>query len=404
MSIRKLLKKLDKAAYKVLAGKRPVRVKLFNLPEKVVQLRTLIGAGALFVALVLFAALSLAGGKPEREVFLAKTPAPDADLLAIPAPKAQAAYSPPPTPTPSPTPNPYAPLNPDTRDLRVVDLQARLMSLDYMEADEPTDYYGGITKYAVQLFQREHGLQVDGWAGEETLRLLYSNEAKPYVVRLNDRGTDVKEFQIRLRELRYLSAKATGVFGTDTEAAVKEFQKRNKLKEDGKIGSNTREAIYDEDAVPKPTPKPNKPGITPKPGAKATKKPSKPAINPPNGDNAAAMIKFAKAYLGYSYTRGGKGPTEFDCSGFVYWCLKNNGVNLRYMTSSAWAKSSYPTVSSFSKLEPGDILCYRGHVGIYIGGGQMIDASSSKGQIRIASNISGSSYWSRNFICAKRVY
>ena len=43
-----------------------------------------------------------------------------------------------------------------------------------------------------------------------------------------------------------------------------------------------------------------------------------------------------------------------------------------------------------------------GHVGIYLGGDDMIDASSTQGKIRYSYGISGSSYWTRNFICGKR--
>ena len=77
------------------------------------------------------------------------------------------------------------------------------------------------------------------------------------------------------------------------------------------------------------------------------------------------------------------------------------------MTSRGWASSSYPKITNKNDLQPGDILCFDGvtygHVGIYLGGGQMIDASSSEGQIRITSNIWSSSYWNSNYICARRV-
>ncbi len=407
MSHRKRIKHIDRAIYNVLAGRRPVRVAFFGLFEKTFQLRTLLASGlAVFAACaILVGALINARAEEERQAFaLAEAEAEARALRVALAVTPTPAPSPSPTakPTPSPTPDPFAPLRPQERDARVAELQARLMELDYMEADEPTDYYGGITKYSLQLFQREHELQVDGIAGESTLRLLYSSDARPYVTRLGDRGTDVEEFQKRLRELRFLSSRPTGYFGTDTEKAVKAFQHRNKLKEDGKIGAITREAIYSPDA--KSARASSSSSGSGSGSSSGSKRRSMPAINPPNGDNAAAMIGYAKAYLGYPYDRGGKGPTSFDCSGFVYWCLKNNGVSLKYMTSSAWANANLPTVTSFSKLEPGDILCYKGHVGIYMGGGQMIDASSSNGKVRIASNISKSSYWSRNFICAKRVY
>ncbi len=408
MSRRKRIKHIDKAVYNVLAGRKPVRVALFGLFERTFQLRTLLAAGFALVTAIVCAFIIVGGAnareQEERLAFaLAEAEAENARAVrAAAAPKPAPTPSPTPKPTPSPTPNPFAPLRPDEADERVAGLQARLMELDYMEADEPTQFYGGITKYSLQLFQREHGLQVDGIAGETTLRALYSEEALPYVTRLGDRGTDVEEFQKRLRELRFLDSHATGYFGTDTERAVKAFQHRNKLKEDGKIGAQTREAIYSADAKAARTSSSSRSSGSG--SGSSSKRRSMPAINPPNGDDAAAMINYARAYLGYPYDRGGKGPTSFDCSGFVYWCLKNNGVSLKYMTSSAWANASLPTVDSFSKLEPGDILCFKGHVGIYMGGGQMIDASSSNGKVRVASNISKSSYWSRNFICAKRVY
>ena len=294
-----------------------------------------------------------------------------------------------------------------THDPRIMQIQLRLMELDYMDADEPSDYYGWGTKYSLQLFQRKNGLQIDGLAGQQTLSKLFSSEAMPYSVRLGDSGYDVQEIQQRLRELNYLKSKPTKKFGTETEAAVKSFQKANGLKPDGDVGAKTKEALFSDEAKPAPTPTPKK---TPKPSSSATKKPSPaptkaPDKTPddPDKSSAQALIDFAKTKLGCKYVRGGKGPDTFDCSGFVYYCLKHSGYKIRYMTSRQWAKCDLPKVSSMSDMKPGDIICYSpNHVGIYIGGGQMIDASSSNGMV--VQRSCDTSYWRSHFICARRVF
>jgi cell wall-associated NlpC family hydrolase len=118
-------------------------------------------------------------------------------------------------------------------------------------------------------------------------------------------------------------------------------------------------------------------------------------------DKVSALIGFAKTNLGKPYTRGGKGPDSFDCSGFVYYCLKSIGTQINYMTSAVWPTSSWTTIASIGDMLPGDILCFQGHVGIYLGSGMMINASSSAGCVRISSCVSP--YWISNFICGKRV-
>ncbi|NLT17004.1 MAG: peptidoglycan-binding protein, partial [Clostridiales bacterium] len=147
-------------------------------------------------------------------------------------------------------------LVPGVHSKKVEEIQERLMELDYMEPDEPTDFYGPQTEYSLQLFQREHDLQVDGIAGAATLKLLNSEEAKPYTVRLEARGTDVEGLQERLAELRYFSGRPTGYFGTETDKAVRAFQKRNDLFVDGKVGIMTREALYSTSAKAAPEPQP----------------------------------------------------------------------------------------------------------------------------------------------------
>ena len=313
-----------------------------------------------------------------------------------------------PSPTPIPTTAPDIPdLVPGCHDPRIIEIQERLMELDYMEADEPTDYYGQITAFSLQLFQRKHGLDVDGLIGPETLDKLFAGDAKPYTVKLDDRGSDVKLLQDRLKELGYLKSKSSSYFGTDTEKAVKDFQKRNKLTADGSVGEMTREVLFSEDAKeaakPKPPAKSPKPGTTSSPVAEEPP-PSKPTFVPnPDGASVSALIEFAKTLQGSKYVRGGKGPNSFDCSGFVYYCLNSVGYKIRYMTSAGWRDSSLPKITSMGDLQPGDIIYFKPHhVGIYIGDGQMIDASSGAGKVVLRSCTS--SYWKSHFVCARRVF
>ena len=116
-----------------------------------------------------------------------------------------------------------------------------------------------------------------------------------------------------------------------------------------------------------------------------------------------AFISAAKSKLGSRYVRGGKGPDTFDCSGFVYWCLRQAGVSQKYLTSSGWRSvSNYQKVRSLTDLKMGDVIVFYGHVAIAMGDGTMIDASSSEGKVVHRSCLGDWSY--DNFICAWRIF
>lgn len=322
-----------------------------------------------------------------------------------------------PTATPVPTTKPDETLLiPRTHDSRVINIQIRLMELGYMEPDEPTDFYGPVTEYSLKLFQRKHDLKIDGHAGQETLAVLFSNDVKYYSVKLGDNGTDVELLQDRLKDLGYFKSKANGNFGPATEKAVKSFQKINKLEVDGSVGEQTREALFSEEAkeAPKPAPKPT---AKPKPTSskpKSTKKPSggteKPKetdppveVGDPDKASADALIALAESLKGSKYSRGGKGPKKFDCSGFVYYCLNKVGRKTKYMTSTAWKNCSLPKITKMEDMQPGDIIVFKTHhVGIYIGNGQMIDASSTNGKVVKRSCMTA--HWKKEFANARRVF
>ncbi|MEG0824938.1 MAG: SH3 domain-containing C40 family peptidase [Oscillospiraceae bacterium] len=104
----------------------------------------------------------------------------------------------------------------------------------------------------------------------------------------------------------------------------------------------------------------------------------------------AQAVAIAKQQIGKPYVSGAKGPNAFDCSGFVYYVYKQLGYSLNGGSSTQFRNYGTP-VNSMNELQPGDLffICnpaYSGgnitsHVGIYIGGGQFIHASTVGGTV-----------------------
>ncbi|WAM32293.1 C40 family peptidase [Caldicellulosiruptor naganoensis] len=126
-----------------------------------------------------------------------------------------------------------------------------------------------------------------------------------------------------------------------------------------------------------------------------------------NGTLADRILEFAKNFLGVRYRYGGSSPsTGFDCSGFVQYVFRNFGIRLE-RTAADMAASNGVRISP-SELKPGDLVFfdtdggrnYINHVGIYIGNGQYIHASSARRCVTI-SNLT--SKYGTSFMMAKRV-
>lgn len=132
-----------------------------------------------------------------------------------------------------------------SRGREVETLQKNLTKLGYNT--KGTDgIFGDNTEAAVRRFQKAYGLSVDGIVGKDTSKAIeraLKGEKPIKVLKKGNRGKEVEALQKNLIKLGYGLKKADGVFGNNTEKAVKEFQKAYGLSVDGIVGKDTSQMI-----------------------------------------------------------------------------------------------------------------------------------------------------------------
>jgi len=108
-------------------------------------------------------------------------------------------------------------------------------------------------------------------------------------------------------------------------------------------------------------------------------------LNPPFSTSVSGsdVVSYACQFIGNPYVWGGESLTNgADCSGFIKSVYANFGISLPH---SSVALQRAGSEVSYENAQPGDIVCYAGHVAIYMGGGQIVHASSPSTGIKTGS-------------------
>lgn len=292
-------------------------------------------------------------------------------------------------------------------------LQEELKNFGLFSNTNTTTYYGDTTEESVKAFQKSQGLEGNGVfdlttfqalmalkeatvsADKEVVTVDLAPEVKTpsqaltfeRQIKLEDRGSDVKLLQEALKGLGFLVIdNTTDYFGTQTEEALKAFQSSQELIADGIGGLRTIESIN---------------------RVLAGRGISLPEVSrSADRSKSTNIIETGKKYIGVRYSFGGSSPKGFDCSGFTSYVFKQNGITLPRATTG---QATVGTKVSKSDLQAGDLVIFSNtykkgpsHVGIYIGGGQFIHASSTRSGGVIISDIN-SAYYTNHFSYGRRV-
>ena len=225
----------------------------------------------------------------------------------------------------------------------------------------------------------------------------------------NSTGTQVVQLQKQLQALGYKIKEINGVFDNSTYRAVITFQRDHKLKINGIVDKKTAKAISEAkplQGAKNVTPAGNgksqngslRQGAAGLPAGAGVKAPETKPFLPRH--KVQPLIKTAKKYIGVPYQFGGATPKAFDCSGYLQYVFSQHGISLPRTADLQYKLGKNTTMN---KLEAGDLVFFStyeagaSHCGIYLGQGQFIHASSSKG-VRI-DNIRDAYWLSKLYGC-----
>lgn len=185
------------------------------------------------------------------------------------------------------------------------------------------------------------------------------------MLRYGSTGPNVQMLQQDLKDLGYFNFyTTTQYFGSITQNAVIAYQRAKGLSPDGIVGPITSRSLKVDE-----------------------------------------VIRIAKTYEGVPYVWGGSTPNGFDCSGLTSYVMAQNGIIIPRTSAQQYTVGTWVNKSA---LQPGDLVFFAtgtpgvvSHVGIFIGNGQFIAASSGSGKV-IVSQLNNP-YFTQHYFGAKRV-
>ncbi|MDQ0255798.1 cell wall-associated NlpC family hydrolase [Evansella vedderi] len=329
---------------------------------------------------------------------------------------------------------------------KVETIQRLLKEIGYFIHDVD-GVYNTKTKNAVRLYQKDHGLMIDGIVGNETIthlvgtkqvvtsditfaqydqgsNVFFPDENSETTVFTNQNSTDgiqkkdndiddrsyykygdVHEEIIELQELLnkagYFEGVFDGIYGSSTQQAVRMLQREQNLTVDGLAGNQVFTFLRSNDLKKIAE---NRQQVQQSTSTSAATTTSTSASvegqeSSTSSSTVEKIISRAQELIGSSYLWGGTTPAGFDCSGFLVYVYRHAGKELPRTVADIWNASS-----SVSSPKRGDLVFFEtykpgpSHAGIYLGDGAFIHTGSSGTQISYLNE----TYWERRYLGAKR--
>ncbi len=202
------------------------------------------------------------------------------------------------------------------------------------------------------------------------------------VVKKGDRGDIVEEIQDEL------DVNSDGVFGAETESAVKDFQDDEGLAVDGVVGPETGSKLGLSGSASTSDSSSSSSSSSSSPSVSTSSSSSSVSTSSSSGAQSASsgstsssgIVGTAESLIGSPYVYGGTSPSGFDCSGFVQYVYGKNGKDVPRTTQQQMAAAT-----PVSDPQPGDIVFFGDnayHNGIYVGDGKIIDAGNSDSPVQ----------------------
>ena len=188
-------------------------------------------------------------------------------------------------------------------------------------------------------------------------------EAATYTARIKQETAQIRKLEEEERKRR-----------EEEERKKKEEEEKRKKEQEALLAQEGGDSDSEESSQKEETPKPTSSG----------------------GGKGQDIANYACKFIGNPYVAGGTSLTNgADCSGFVMAVYKNFGINL---PRSSYSQSTVGKGVSYSDARPGDVIYYGGHVGIYIGNGQIVHASNERTGI----TVSNANY--RSILAIRRIF